>query len=83
MDPSTEESTNQAAYRRLRNSIDSGYPRGRFVAIAGGKIVADAERFGELDLMLDQMGFDSPEVLVIQAGVEYPESATIFGISNA
>ncbi|HJT33849.1 MAG TPA: hypothetical protein VJ783_17515 [Pirellulales bacterium] len=83
MDPSPEESVNQAAYRRLRNAIDNDYPQGRFIAIASGKIVADAMSFGELDVTLNQMGFDSPEVLVIQAGVEYPESATIFGLPDA
>lgn len=78
MDPSSEESANEAAYRRLRDVIRETYPRGRFVAFAGGKIVADAGSFDELDMMLNQTGFDSPDVLIVQAGVEYPENATIF-----
>jgi hypothetical protein len=71
MDESAEESLNQSAYRRLREFIRENYPHGRFVAIAGGKIVADAATFREVDSMLDQMGFTSPDVLVAEAGVEY------------
>lgn len=69
---------NQAAYRRLRERIREEFPRGRFVGIAGGQIVADAGTFKELDAALTRIGFASPEVLVVEAGVEYPEKATIF-----
>lgn len=78
MEPSAEESLNQSAYRQLREFISEHYPPGRFVGIAGGKIVADAPSFAELDVMLNQMGFTSPDVFVAEAGVAYPESATIF-----
>ena len=77
MEPSPEESLNQTAYRQLRDFIRENYPRGRFVAIAGGKIVADASTFRDLDAVLHQMGFTSPDVLVAQAGIEYPENATL------
>ncbi|HEX5446045.1 MAG TPA: hypothetical protein VFW87_19620 [Pirellulales bacterium] len=80
MDFSAEESLNQAAYRRLRETIAKDYPPGRFVAIAGGKIAADASSFDELDLTLNQSGLESPGVLIIEAGVEYPENATILGL---
>ena len=70
--------SNQAAFRRLAGQITRSYPQGRFVAIAGGKIVADAASFNELDSSLRALGQDSPDVLVVQAGVEYPESAVIF-----
>ncbi|MGH7140916.1 MAG: hypothetical protein ACREHD_34735 [Pirellulales bacterium] len=69
---------NQAAYRRLRDQIRGEFPPGRFVVVAGGRIVADASTFKELDAALTRMGFASPDVLVVEAGVEYPEKATIF-----
>ena len=78
MDPIQERALNQAAYRQLRPLIDTTYPPGRFLAISGGKIVADADRFGELHTILHQMGNHSPDVLVVQAGVHYPEKVTIF-----
>jgi hypothetical protein len=48
------------------------------VAIARGKIIADAAGFEEVNSILHQMGHHSPEVLVVQAGVDYPVTVTIF-----
>jgi hypothetical protein len=78
MDPTQERQINQAAYRRLVSFIQNTYPPGRYVAISSGKIIADAASFEELNSVLDQMGNRSPEVLVVQAGVEYPDAVTIF-----
>jgi hypothetical protein len=78
MDATQERQVNQAAYRQLRSVIDSTYPRGRYVAISEGKIVADAAQFGELNSLFHQMGNHSPDVMVVQAGVGYPENLTIF-----
>ena len=72
-----ERDLNQAAYRRLKGEIDRTYARGRYVAIAEGQIVANAASFKELNSKLGAAGLDSPEVLVVQAGVEYPETAHI------
>ena len=58
--------------------IDQTYPHGQFVAIHEGRIVADAATFDELSTALDAMGKDSAEILVVQAGVDYPENAVIF-----
>jgi hypothetical protein len=78
MDPTREQEINLAGFRGLSNFIQQTYPPGRFLAISGGKIIADAAGFVELTSILQQMGKDSPEVLVVQAGVEYPETVTIF-----
>jgi hypothetical protein len=78
MGPIQERQINQAAYRQLHNFIQQSYPPGRFLAISGGQIVADAGRFEELNSLLHQKGLDSPDVLVVQAGTEYPETVTIF-----
>jgi hypothetical protein len=72
-----ERELNQTAYRRLKEEIDRTYPRGRFVALAGGRIVGDAAGFKELDAVLDAEGLDSPDVLVVQSGADYPESSVI------
>jgi hypothetical protein len=78
MDPTQERQVNQAAYRQLSTFIRNTYPHERYLAISGGKIIAGAARFEVLNSLLDQMGNHSPEVLVVQAGVEYPDAVTIF-----
>lgn len=78
MESTSEESVNQAAFRQLRENIRRDDPQGWFVGIAEGRIVADAGSFAELDVMLNRMGFTSPDVFVAEAGVDYPERATIF-----
>ncbi len=78
MDHTAERVQDQAAYRRLRDRIKETFPPGRFIAISGGQIVADAERFTDLRKTLAGMGKDPAHVLIVQAGVDYPESAMIF-----
>jgi hypothetical protein len=73
-----ERQINQAAYRQLRDSINQTYPLGRFVAVSHGQIVANAEDFDALRGTIRHMGKDPSQVLVVQAGVEYPEDAIIF-----
>ena len=68
----------QLAFRRLSPSIDQSYAAGQFVAICGGQIVADAESFEALQAALTAMGKNPANVLIIQAGVTYPETAVIF-----
>jgi hypothetical protein len=74
----SEREKNQRAFRKLKSFIDQRYPRGQFLAIDGGRIVAGSRSFDELSIALASMGKDSKEVLVIQAGVDYPEKAIIF-----
>jgi hypothetical protein len=72
-----ERERNNAAYRRLKEFIRQHYPHGRFVAIAGGAIVADGPSFEALDEALRAMGNDSAETMIVQAGFDYPEYAVI------
>jgi hypothetical protein len=72
-----EREQNQAAFRRLKPLIDQTYPQGRFLAIHGGAIVADAASFDALTTLLRARGQDPKESLVVQAGVDYPETAVI------
>jgi hypothetical protein len=78
MEEINERQKNQAAFRQLKSFIQNQYPFGRYLAIAGGKIVADAGGFEELNAVLHNLGYDSADVLVVQGGIEYPESVTIF-----
>jgi hypothetical protein len=73
-----ERAANHAAYRRLKDAIARTNKPGQFVAISGGQIIADADGFDELRAHLAAAGKDPTEVLVVQAGVEYPETAVIF-----
>jgi hypothetical protein len=76
-DRELEYQLNQHAYRLLKEQIDSKYPRGRFVAIAGGRIIADAANLNELIPLLQSQGFSPPDTLAVEAGVDYPEYAII------
>jgi hypothetical protein len=78
MDPEQAQGLNEAAYRKLKPTIDKTYPHGRFVAIHEGKIVGDAATFEEIDKMLETLGVPRPEGLVTQAGINYPDNGVIF-----
>jgi hypothetical protein len=73
-----ERARNQAAYRRLKESLDQKYPPGRFLALVGGRVIADADSFEELRSRLTAGGHDPAQALIVQAGVEYPEDVVIF-----
>ena len=79
MNNSQARQLNQAAYRRLHDSINQTYPSGQFLAISSGQIVADAKKFDDLQAALVGLGKDPTQILIVQAGVEYPETAIIFG----
>lgn len=78
-----ERQVNQAAYRRLRDEIGRTYEPGRFVALAGGQVIADAASFDELRSLLASRGQDPAKTLIVQAGVDYPEQAVIFSLPPA
>jgi hypothetical protein len=48
------------------------------VGIADEQVVGAAANFGELKTLLRSQGRDPRDVLVVEAGVDYPEYATIF-----
>jgi hypothetical protein len=72
-----ESELNNAAYRRMEESIKSTYPHGQFVALMGGEIVADAGDFDELQRRLQAAGKDPFKAFVVQAGHVYPQHAII------
>src|SRR5258708_207939 len=73
-----EHDLNQTAYRRMQDAINKKYAYGRFVAIVGGQVVADAGEFDELHAILKAAGNDPIQAFIIQAGHEYPAHAVIF-----
>jgi hypothetical protein len=73
MGTSTQRDVNETAYRQLKEAIAKTYPHGHFVAISGGEIVADAESIRKLHALLLERGYAPPEVLAVEAGVDYPE----------
>lgn len=78
MEANQERDQNQAAFKKLKPEIDRTYPFGRFVAIHQGKVVGNAVTFEELDDDLNARGLTSRNILVIQAGVEYPDFIRLF-----
>jgi hypothetical protein len=66
------------SYRQTKQAIDASYPPGWFVALIDHQIVAAAADFHELQGKLRAEGQDPRNVLVVEAGVDYPEYVTIF-----
>jgi hypothetical protein len=83
MSTNLEHDQNEAAFRRLEDTIRQTFPRGHFVGIAGGQIVANAPTFEKLRALLIAQGKDPVHTLIVQAGEEYPETAIILPISGA
>lgn len=78
MKTTSEHELNQRAYGKLKATIARTYPRGRFVAIHAGKVVADAENFDLLEEELARLKTDPRRTLIVQAGEIVPEKVTIF-----
>ena len=71
---------NLAAYSLLKEQIEAAYPRGRFVAIAGGRIVADDANLEALFDRLKGMGLNPRESLVEQVGRVVPPADAFPGM---
>jgi hypothetical protein len=74
-----EQTLNLAAYARLKGELATKHPKGQFIGIAHGKVVADGVNLDDLIVKLRTLGFDPREVLAVQAGIEVPQYAIIFG----
>lgn len=68
---------NDAGYRRQRAYIDQTFPKNHFVAIDKGEIVGNAADFWDLYNAIVANGLEPQQVLVVQAGKDYPEYAVI------
>ncbi len=73
-----EHERNTKAYQRLKGTIKETYPRGWFAGIADDQVVGAAATFRELEHLLREQGRDPRNVLVVEAGIDYPDYATIF-----
>jgi hypothetical protein len=72
-----ENERNKATYQRLKETIRKAYPQGWFVGIADDQIVGAAADFRALEADLRARGKDPRRVLVVEAGVDYPEYVNI------
>lgn len=70
------DATNVLAFKQLKPIIDS-YPPKQFVAIAGGKIVADDADIAVLREKLIALGIDPMDSLVDRSGDEWVEELLI------
>ena len=77
MSTDLEQTLNLAGYERLKSELSAKYPRGRFVGIANGAIVADAASLAELISRVRALGLDPKQVLAVQAGIDAPQYAII------
>ena len=64
----------------IQRDVDARFPAGRFAAVEGGSIVADAESHAKLVEKLRSLGRSPQGLVVIQAGAHYPASAAVFAI---
>lgn len=60
-----------------KQKINGKFPVGRFVAINNGEILADAKSHRELVEKLKTLGHSPKDLLILQAGVDYPDAALI------
>jgi hypothetical protein len=71
---------NMAAWYVLKETIDTQYPRGQFVAIARGRIMADDADLDKLNEKLAALGIDRMESLVDRSGAPRPGRAIFPGM---
>ncbi len=62
-----------AQWKRLQQMVDANYPKGRFVGIENGKVLADGATFREVDDALNAMGKTSRNIIVLQSGDDTPD----------
>ena len=60
--------SDQTDYLQLQKDIDTKYPKGWFVGIHKGEVVAVAETFEAVDAKIRERGLNVQEVSVIQSG---------------
>jgi hypothetical protein len=72
-----ERTLNLAAYERMKAELADRYPKGHFVGISSGKIVADAPKLDDLIAHVRNIGLDPRKVLAVQAGDETPHYTII------
>ena len=63
-----KQAINEAAFPALKPVIDANYPPKQFVAIAGGKLVADDADLFKLREKLIALGIDPMDSIVDRAG---------------
>lgn len=66
-------------FEAVQQEVDRRFAAGRFVAVEAGQPVADAESHARLVDKLHALGKSPRGMIVIQAGVQYPAAAVIFG----
>jgi hypothetical protein len=72
----------QLAFDALQDSINESYPRGHFVAVHNGRIIADAHGFDELAAILKATGVDPKKSVVMQAGRRVSNYVFIHSFTN-
>jgi hypothetical protein len=65
-------------YSAEKALVDQHVPAGRFAAVEGGAIVAQAESHPLLVALLAEEGRSPKDLVIVQAGTDYPASANIF-----
>lgn len=68
---------NEAAFPQLKPIIEANYPPRQFVAVAGGKIVADDADMFQLHAKLASLGIDLWDTIIDRVGEEWSEEELV------
>ena len=74
----TGQSPSAERFQDAKNEIDRCFPAGQFVAMELGQIVAEAASHRQLVENILPLGKTPKDMLIVQAGAAYPDSAIIF-----
>ena len=72
-----EQAENEAAYDGMKDELDATYPVGVYVAFGHGKLIAHSADFFKLTRMIQELGRDPREVMVMQVG-EVPTDGGVY-----
>jgi hypothetical protein len=65
-------------YTTEKAAVDRQLPAGRFAAVEGDVIIAEADTHRQLVALFAEQGRSPKDLVILQAGIDYPATATIF-----
>lgn len=68
MSDDEEHRLNELMFHVKKEQIEAKYPRGRYVAIVDGEVVADSDRLSELQTAVAEKGHDLKRAFIGQMG---------------
>ena len=73
---------NLEVYRRVKGDLDTMYPKGEFVAIAGGAVAAHSQDWEEVYRVLKRAGWETPNCVLVRIGDEPEDGDILFTLQG-